>query len=221
MLASFAVVLAAWAAVAPAAAVPARRAETVSVTPHEQYSSSVGVLGCKINTNRVAYWPGAVDCNNICVKLTYEGRSLNVLKIDSSGGAHDISYDAWNYLGFGVSARDDPRQGGGIPMQYEFVDPSQCADLLDAGGRVPLTAANSMNFVASCLGQPDSYVARNYALYNILNPVCRWGVDEQCALDLNVSNQPSCPSGLGNNSPLTGHDVYNIQYGTGQEVIAL
>ena len=29
----------------------------ITVTPHEQYSSSIGALGCKLNTNRVAYWP--------------------------------------------------------------------------------------------------------------------------------------------------------------------
>jgi hypothetical protein len=31
------------------------------------YSSSAGVLGCKVNTDRIAYWPMAVDCHNICV----------------------------------------------------------------------------------------------------------------------------------------------------------
>lgn len=187
---------------------------SASITPHESYSSSVGVIGCKINTNRVAYWPSAVDCNDICVKISYEGRSLNVLKIDTSGGAFDISYDAWNYLGFGVSATEDPRMGGGITMEYESVPPSECADLLD-GGRVPLLAANSMNFVAACLNQPDSFVAQNYVLYNILDPVCHWGIDEECALDLNVSNQPTCPSGLGSNAPL-GIPVWNVQYGTGE-----
>ncbi len=54
----------------------------VSVTPHDMYSSSVGVLGCKINTNRVAYWPMSVDCDNICVQVSYQGRSLNLLRID-------------------------------------------------------------------------------------------------------------------------------------------
>ena len=45
-----------------ALAIPAKR-ETISITPHDSYSSSVGVLGCKINTDRVAYWPGAVSCD--------------------------------------------------------------------------------------------------------------------------------------------------------------
>lgn len=194
------------------------RGVPASITPHEQYSSSVGVIGCKINTNRVAYWPSSVDCNDICVRVSYEGRSLNLLKIDTSGGAFDISYDAWNYLGFGVSATQDPRQGGGLPMEYENVPASECADLLD-GGKVPLLAANSMNFVSACLNQPGSYVAQNYKLYNILDPVCHWGVDEVCTLDLAVSNQPSCPSGLGSNAPLN-IPVWNVQYGTGQLVQA-
>ncbi|EXK23287.1 hypothetical protein FOMG_19933, partial [Fusarium oxysporum f. sp. melonis 26406] len=83
---------------------------SASITPHDQYSSTIGVLGCKIDTNRVAYWPGTVDCNNICVKVSNKGRDVHLLKIDSSGGAHDISYDAWNYLGFGESAAKNPQQ---------------------------------------------------------------------------------------------------------------
>ena len=56
----------------------------VWATPHDSYSSSIGVLGCKVNTNRVAYWPGSVDCNNICVSLSYEDRSVNLLRVDQS-----------------------------------------------------------------------------------------------------------------------------------------
>ncbi|KAK0392893.1 hypothetical protein NLU13_2387 [Sarocladium strictum] len=196
------------------------RQNPASITPHESYSSSVGVIGCKINTNRVAYWPSAVGCDDICVRVSHEGRSLNLLKIDQSGGAFDISYDAWNYLGFGVPATEDPRTGGGIDMEYETVPAGECADLMDAGGALPLLAANSINYLSACLaGQPDSFVARNYRLYNILDPVCHFGVDELCALDLAVSNQPSCPSGLGSNAPLN-IPVWNVQYGTGQLVLA-
>ena len=56
---------------------------TVWVTPHDSYSSSVGVLGCKIDTDRVAYWPASVDCTNICVSLSYEGRDVK-LRLDTS-----------------------------------------------------------------------------------------------------------------------------------------
>jgi hypothetical protein len=200
-------------------AVPTRRGQSVSVTPHEQYSSSIGVPGCKINTNRVAYWPGTPDCNNICLKLTNGDRSLNILKIDTSMGAHDISYDAWNYLAFGTSATEDPHQGGGVDMTYEFVDVSECSDLLD-NGKLPLSASNSMNYVASCLSEPDSWVAKNYKLLNIADSACKYGADEECSLDLAVSNQPSCPSGLGSQEKMSGHSVTNIVYGTGEKQVA-
>ncbi|GMG17637.1 hypothetical protein F9C07_2278522 [Aspergillus flavus] len=211
--------LAASASLALAATIPVvSRGTGAGITPHEQYSSSVGVVGCKINTNRVAYWPSAVDCNDICVKVTYKDRSLHILKIDTSGGAYDISYDAWNYLAFGQSAKDDPHTGGAIHMKYEVVEPSKCADLMD-NGKLPLLAANSMDFLSSCLSQADSFVAQNYVLYNIADPVCHYGVDEVCSLDLSVSNQPSCPSGLGSTAPLD-EPVYNIEFGTGKEVVA-
>ncbi|EMT69279.1 hypothetical protein FOC4_h10017047, partial [Fusarium odoratissimum] len=57
------------------------------ITPHAEYSSSVGVLGCKVDTNRVAYWPLDVGCDGICVRVSNEGRSLHLLHIDKSGGA--------------------------------------------------------------------------------------------------------------------------------------
>lgn len=199
-------------------AMPTKRGGIAYVTPHEQYSSSVGVLGCKINTNRVAYWPGAVSCNDICVRITNGQFSTHVLKIDSSGGAYDISYDAWVYLQTGKSAREIPLMGGGINMSYEFVDVSNCADLLDDDGRLPLSASNSMNYAASCMSS-NSWVGRNLKLVNILDPVCHWGFDEVCTVNLAVSNQPTCPHTLGLPSPL--HlPVTNIQYGTGKEVPA-
>lgn len=187
----------------------------VSVTPHEQYSSSVGVIGGLINTNRVAYWPGSVDCNNICVELKYQGRSVHVLKIDTSGGAHDISYDAWNQLIFGQSATSNPHTGGGYNVDWAYVDMSACNGLLH-NGKLPLSAANSMNFVSSCLGQPNSWVAKHYELINIVDPVCHYGYNEVCNLNLAVSNQPSCPHQLGDPHVGTGLSVKNIQYGTGK-----
>ncbi|KAG4278269.1 hypothetical protein FPRO04_13944 [Fusarium proliferatum] len=189
-----------------------------SITPHSFYSSSVGVPGCKINTNRVAYWPSSVDCNNICVEVSYNGRSVNLLKVDKSGGAHDISYDAWNYLGFGESAAKDPQEGGGIVMNYEYVHASKCKDLLD-DGKLPLSAANSMNYVATCLEEPQSWVASNFVLYNIYDPVCKYGVNEKCHLNLAISNQAECPSTLDSTSELN-LNVKNIMYGSGKSVTA-
>jgi len=194
---------------------------TIQATPHESYSSSVGVLGCKINTNRVAYWPMPIDCTNICVQVTYNSRSVYLLRIDQSNGAHDMSYDAWNYLMTGEGASQKPTTGGATEMTYQNVDASNCASLINTpGGKLPLSASNSMNFVASCLKESGSWVANNYLLYNIADPICSLGYSEPCTLDLNVSNQPSCAHTLGLTTALTTDPVYNIQYSTGNTVLA-
>jgi hypothetical protein len=196
-------------------------ADTVWVTPHDSYGSAVGVLGCKINTNRVAYWPMDVDCNNICVSLSYGDQQVYLLRVDQSGGAYDVSYDAWNYLITGYSATTDPTAGGATAMEYENVDASMCADLIQTNGhKLPLSAANSMNFLSSCLSQSNSWVANNYVLYNILDSICTWGYDEVCTLDLSTSNQPTCPHTLGDPVVLTGNPVYNIEYPSGKSVLA-
>lgn len=193
---------------------------TVWATPHESYSSSVGVLGCKVDTNRIAYWPQSVDCNNICVSLSYEGRTVHLLRIDQSEGAHDVSYDAWNYLVTGYSATERPTTGGATPMEYQDADPSACASLIHTdGGKLPLSAANSMNFLASCLAT-DTWVGKNHILYNILDPICSWGNDEECTLDWPTANQPACPTQLGTPSVLSSTPVYNIQYMTGNKISA-
>ncbi|CAK7267430.1 hypothetical protein SEPCBS119000_002543 [Sporothrix epigloea] len=204
----------------------AAAATTVGVTPHASYSSSIGVLGCKVNTNRIAYWPMAVDCNNICVSLSYGGRQLYLLRIDQSGGAYDVSYDAWNYLMTGKSATADPTAGGSVNMETENVDASKCASLINtAGSKLPLSAANSMNFLSSCLSQQadgkHSWVAANYVLYNILDPICTYGFDEVCNLtNWPDQNQATCPHQLGDSVALKSQPVYNIEYPTGKKVLA-
>ena len=192
---------------------------TKQITPHDSYSSSVGVLGCKINTNRVAYWPERVDCNNLCVRLRYDGRETYLLRIDQSGGSHDISYDAWNYLGFNATATVDPNYGGAISMDYEDVSMNYCKDLLHTG-KLPLSAPTGMNYLTSCLGDKSSWVASNYELYNIYNSACTLGYDEKCTLDLRDSNQASCPHPLGLQQKLEGLAVTNIEYGTGRLITA-
>lgn len=104
-------------------------------------------------------------------------------------------------------------------MQYTNVPMSECADLLH-DGKLPLEAANSMNYVASCTSDKSSWVAQNYELFNIANAVCTLGKDEKCSLNLAQSNQPTCPSQLGIQTPLTGEAVKNIQYATGKVVTA-
>jgi hypothetical protein len=193
--------------------------ESRGITPHDMYSSSVGVLGCKINTNRVAYWPMSVDCDNICVRVSYAGRSVELLRIDQSGGAYDISYDAYNYLVSGQSATAHPITGGAVTMEVTNIPADNCVQHLKAGV-LPLSASNSMNYVASCLGQPNSWVAHNYRLFNIQDPVCHWGYDEQCSVNLAVSNQPSCPYAPGTTNGRLPDTVFNIEYGTGKVVPA-
>lgn len=197
---------------------------TIYATPHDSYSSSIGVLGCKINTDRVAYWPDTVTCDNICVQVSYGGRSVYLLRIDQSGGAHDMSYDAWNYLYTGNSASSKPVAGGEIAMEYKPADPSKCSDLIHTdGGKLPLSAANSMNYLSDCLdNHKDSWVTKgnNYVLYNILDPICTLGYDEQCTLDWPAKNQATCPHTMGIPEVLKSAPVYNIQYPSGKKVLA-
>ncbi|KAK3402369.1 hypothetical protein B0T20DRAFT_137894 [Sordaria brevicollis] len=208
---------------------------TVSITGHVQYGSSIGVLGCKINTNRVAYWPYAVDCNNICVRLTNTttGITVTLLRIDESGGAHDISYDAWNYLLTGNPATPGTAvPGGGFDVQYEYINPDdpECKALItDPEGKLPLMAANSVNYVTECNRQPDSWVARNYQFWNINDANCKEGWNDKCTLPPpKDGNQPKCPDGrelgYGIGIPVVlgpgDHKVKNIAYMTGEEVEA-
>lgn len=194
---------------------------TVWVTPHDSYSSSVGVLGCKIDTDRVAYWPASVDCTNICVSLSYEGRDVKLLRIDQSQGAHDVSYDAWNYLYTGKSATEEPTAGGAVEMQFKNLKPSECKSLIKTKGKkLPLSAPNSMNFLASCLEDEDSWVGNNYVLFNIADAICSMGRDEECELDWPDANQAKCPHTLGDQAKLEDAPVYNIRYPSGEKVLA-
>ena len=202
-----------------AAALSTKQALTAGITPHVEYSSSVGVIGCKINTSRVAYWPDDVGCNDICVEVSYGGRSVHLLKIDKSTRAHDVSYDAWNYLVYGKSAKEEPHMGGAVEMQYQFVPADRCRPLL-FDGKLPLSAPSSMGYVGHCLMEENSWVARNYELINIFDSTCHLGWNEVCILDMDVSNQPACPNTLGEALPLAGLAVTNIEYGTGKDIKA-
>jgi hypothetical protein len=197
-------------------------AAAISITPHTQYGSSVGVLGCLIDTNRVAYWPREPGCDSVCVKVTEpsSGRTVNLLAIDTSGSAFDISYDAWNYLYTGKGAKEAPVMGGGVPADWESLPMSECASLIKTpDGKLPIMAANSINYFMGC--PADSWIRKNAALYNIQNAVCTLGFNEVCHLDMAISNQPSCAHILGAQNPLSGLQVVNIDYGTGAESFAL
>ncbi|KAF1960987.1 hypothetical protein CC80DRAFT_489217 [Byssothecium circinans] len=192
-----------------------------SITPHDVYGSSIGVLGCHVNTNRIAYWPSFPGCNNLCKKVTANGRSVYLLHIDQSGSAYDISYDAWNYLNVGASAKAQPTMGGGINAVIANAPMDKCADLiLTPDKKLPLSAANSMHTFAGCA--KGTWLRDHSALYNVLNPnACTFGYNEVCSLDLAVSNQAKCPHVLGANNALSGVPVKNLVYGTGKETIAL
>ncbi|KAJ8126548.1 hypothetical protein O1611_g7093 [Lasiodiplodia mahajangana] len=106
-------------------------------------------------------------------------------------------------------------------MEFEYLDPSDCSDLIHTDGhKLPLSASNSINYLASCLSQPDSWVAKNYVLYNIQDAICSWGHDEKCTLDWPNANQPTCSHTLGDPVALTTDPVYNIRYPSGEKVIA-
>jgi hypothetical protein len=203
-----------------------QRDATISITPHDQYSSSVGVLGCKINVNRVAYWPSPPSCDKLCVQVTANGRSVHLLKIDQSGGAWDISYDAWNYLSTGKNASTDPTMGGGITAQWEDRPISECADIIDpfgvTGGKLALSASNSMNYLSGCMAAPGgTWVGNNFVLYNIVDPICAHGYNEVCTLPPPAQgNQAACPHTLGLTTSLTSQPVWNYAFGTGLRQIA-
>lgn len=96
-------------------------------------------------------------------------------------------------------------------MTYETVAAEECRELLD-NGNLPLSAANSMNFLHECLQQPNTFVAQHHRLYNILDPTCKYGIDEVCALH-DGANQPECPGVLGSNSVLD-LPMNEVSYGT-------
>jgi hypothetical protein len=191
---------------------------TLEITPHDQYGSSIGVLGCKIDVNRVAYWPHEPRCDDPCVKISLGERSTYVLHIDRSEAAYDVSYEVYNYLLTGNSATKDPMSGHKIPMEYEFVDMRHCADLLD-GGKLPLSAANSMNYLSKCFSEGNNWAAENHVLYNIADSRCTTGVDEVCTLSWPEENQADCPHGLGNQAETHGLSVVDTEYGTGSEAV--
>ncbi|KAK3402366.1 hypothetical protein B0T20DRAFT_493655 [Sordaria brevicollis] len=194
------------------------------ITPHSSYSSSVGVLGCKVNVNNMAYWPEAIGCDDICIEVSYEGRKVTLFRVDNSVGAHDISFNAFNYLYTGYPATDkahiEPPKDGGITAHYKTIDPNNCRQIINgtASGKLPFSAATSINYISNCvLNAPNSWVAKNFELWNIYDSQCNLGYNELCEIpDFKAGfNQAKCPHQLGLQDPLNGQEVWDIQYPSG------
>lgn len=193
---------------------------TVYVTPHSQFSSSIGVLGCKVDTNRIAYWPAWPDCTNMCVKLTFGSRSRTVLHIDSSAGAHDISFDAFQYLAFGSSATASPAvlsADAGVDMDYELVDMAECADIITSDTGKLAIIALSPNQVTKC--GADSWLGQNYELRNVMSSTCQYGIDEVCPLD-DATGTASCPSGSASSGDVLDQPVIDYIAPCGVEAVS-
>jgi hypothetical protein len=104
--------------------------------------------------------------------------------------------------------------GAGVDATYKNCPMSECAHLLkDSNNKLAFSAANSMSFVSSCMS--NAWFCENYALHNIANSACTFGLDELCSLDENPA-LPTCPNGLGSTTPLKLADpVMDVVYGTG------
>ncbi|KAF2148222.1 hypothetical protein K461DRAFT_282639 [Myriangium duriaei CBS 260.36] len=175
--------------------------KTATFTPHVQYASSMGVLGCKINTNRVGYLPMWPGCDNLCYKIhnPATGNSVNILHVDSSAAAYDISADAFNYLVTGQGAKGNAVDPNPTTMEYSVVSMDQCYDIINGNTtKLPILAKNP-DAVSNCIAnEPKSWLANHYALYNLANSCCSYGEDVPCEFpDLTeLSIPPTCGSSI-------------------------
>jgi hypothetical protein len=186
-----------------------RSTGVISLNSHVQYSSSMGVLGCMINTNRIAYWPLTPPCDNPCVKLTApNGNTINVLHIDTSGGSYDISMDAYKTLKYGpgwrtINTLPEAMWDG---VKYEYVPIDQCADILH-NGKLPVMAKSPNKHLECKASSPASIWATGVELYDIDDTQCLRGVMQTCQI-LPGDNNPKCANGnqagYSGNAPLVG-----------------
>ncbi|KAF2867499.1 hypothetical protein BDV95DRAFT_582280 [Massariosphaeria phaeospora] len=177
-----------------------KRQGSASFTPHDSFQGQ-GVLGCKIDINRVTYFP-SYDNLNYCVKASSKGRSVHLLQVGwSASELHEMSWDAWNYLNSGKSAYDYPTYGGGIPGTWEKVPNEECKDLIKTSdGAFPVQYTEVPTYLAlKAAGAPAH-------LYNFWDPQCNNGIDEVCKLpDFAGANMAECPSGPASKTAFAGH----------------
>ncbi|PQE16936.1 cerato-platanin protein [Rutstroemia sp. NJR-2017a BBW] len=164
----------------------------------------------------------------MCLKLsTLDGaREVYVLRVDNSypdgdkPPAHDVSYNAWNYLYKGVLATETPYAGGGIDVTYSTIPmtDSNCQALLkNPDKKLPVSAGTGGNYVEQCLAQPGSWVSTNIGLWNIKTQACTIGYDEPCSVD---GNNPICNHTVNTGPAITNLPVWNVEYPSGKLVLA-
>lgn len=155
---------------------------SVALDSHVQYSSSLGVIGCLIDTNRVAYWPSAPPCDNPCVKLTApNGNTITVLHIDQSGGSYDISMDAYKTIKHGSNWRsiNNASEAKWPGVTWEYVNMSECAGIIPSGN-LPVIAKSPNKYISCVASAPQSFWATHTTFYDIDDQRCLRGVMQTC-----------------------------------------
>ncbi|KAG9202703.1 hypothetical protein G6514_003955 [Epicoccum nigrum] len=199
---------------------------TIALDSHVEYSSSMGVIGCLVNTNRIAYFPMTPPCSNPCIKLTApNGKSINVLHIDQSGGSYDISMDAYKTLKYGagwasINALPEAKWDG---VKYEYVPMDQCKDILPEG-KLPVLAKSPNKYVECAASEPQSFWAKNTQFYDIDDTRCLRGVMQKCEM-VPPNNTPTCANGkmagMSGQMPLSGIDTVVDVTADGKKVPAV
>lgn len=173
---------------------------SLAITPHSQFSSSLGLVGCMVNTSRMAYWPECIDtCRGSCYKVTHGSRSVYLLHADNSGGAHDISAEAMIYLTDGTTpSQPNHLQSGPVTMQVEPADFSQCTYILK-DSKFWMSALHPTAYT-DCIGHSDAgtFMLDNAGFLNIDDPTALTSgtMDDTCKWD-DASAGVTCGKGLG------------------------
>ena len=199
---------------------------TIALDSHVEYSSSMGVIGCLVDTNRIAYFPMTPPCSNPCIKLTApNGNTINVLHIDQSGGSYDISMDAYKTLKYGsgwksINALPEAKWDG---VTYEYVTMDQCASILP-NGTLPVIAKSPNKYVECAASEPQSFWATNTQFYDIDDTRCLRGVMQTCEM-VPPNNTPTCANGkmagMSGQMPLSGVGTVVDITAAGEEVPAV
>ncbi|KAJ4367830.1 hypothetical protein N0V86_009667 [Didymella sp. IMI 355093] len=199
---------------------------TIALDSHVEYSSSTGVIGCLINTNRIAYFPMMPPCSNPCIKLTApNGNSINVLHIDQSGGSYDISMDAYKTLKYGagwksINTLPEAKWDG---VTYEYVSMDQCGGILPQG-TLPVIAKSPNKYVECAASEPQSFWATHTQFYDIDDTRCLRGVMQTCEM-VPPNNTPTCANGkmagMSGQMPLTGVDTVVDVTAAGEQMPAV